>query len=75
MKEIFIKVSSLEDVDKRIIERANITTDLISIDDLISIIDNLQWENERLEDEIRELKEEKENRETFDYSEWKANQE
>lgn len=56
MKEVYIKVSSLEDYDKRIIERANITTDLISIDDLINIIDNLQWEKEHIEEEYIDFK-------------------
>ena len=52
------------------------TKDLISINDLLETIDNLLYELDEQEEQIEHLKHPEEDfRETFNYSEWKANQE
>ena len=78
MKEIYIKVNDLEEYDYNLLRRVT-DKDLVSIDYLLCIIDDLLNEINHLEEQIEELKEPKEYMEdysnTFDYSEWKANQE
>ena len=55
MKNVFIKVNELDEYDYRLIKTYT-DKDLVSIDDLLVIIDNLKDEKEYLEEEIRNSK-------------------
>ena len=77
MNEIYIKAS---DLGESLVERAEKHTpisngDILSIGDLVDIIDELLYKIEKLEEDLDEYKNPEEYRPTFDYSEWKANQE
>ena len=80
MSEIYIKINQLHDYDIRMFEKLGYySQDLISIEDLLNIIDDLLDEKSHLEETIEEMKEpinyEDDYSNRFDYSEWKANQE
>lgn len=77
MNEIYIKASDLgESLVERIGKHTSISNgDILSIGDLVDIIDELVYEIEKLEEELDEYKNPEDYRPTFDYSEWKANQE
>ena len=77
MNDIYIKAS---DLGVSLIERVEKHTpisngDILSIGDLVDIIDELLYKIDKLEEEIDEYKNPEDYRPTFDYSEWKANQE
>lgn len=78
MDEIFVKIIALSDYDYNLLKKFT-DKDFISIDNLISIIDDLNDQVSHLEDKINEMQEpvdyEDDYSNTFDYSEWKANQE
>lgn len=75
MNEVYIKTSDLAEYDIKNLEKVGIKSDIISIGTLLEAIDTLIYENDKLEEKIDDLKQLEEDRETFDYSEWKANQE
>ena len=75
MNEVYIKTSDLAEYDIKNLEKAGIKSDIISIGTLLEAIDTLIYENDKLEEEIDELRHPEDYKETFDYSEWKANQE
>ena len=75
MDEIYIKINQLHDYDIRMFEKLGYySQDLISIGDLLNIIDNLLDEKSHLEDQINEMKEPidyEDDHNGFDYGEWK----
>lgn len=77
MNEVYINKNNLKDYEIKMLDRVGFKTkDLISIDDLLITIDELLYELDEKDDEIEHLKHPEDDfRETFDYSEWKANQE
>ena len=75
MNEVYIKTSDLAEYDIKNLEKVGIKSDIISIGTLLEAIDTLIYENDKLEEEIDELRHPEDYKETFDYSEWKANQE
>ena len=75
MNEVYIKISDLAEYDIKNLEKVGIKSDIISIGTLLEAIDTLIYENDKLEEEIDELRHPEDYKETFDYSEWKANQE
>ena len=67
---------SFDCISEKMLDRLGITQDIISIDELLGKLEDLYFEKEHLEEEIEYMKQDTEdNREVFDYSEWKANQE
>lgn len=79
MKDIFIKTNEftereLEKINKYAY-RDYRNNDIMSVEDLFVTVQELIGKCEELEDELEQEKDYDENRETFDYSEWKANQE
>ena len=79
MKDIFIKTnefrdSEIENINKYAYRNYK-NQDIISVEELVVIIEELIGKCEELEEELEQTKNHDENRETFDYSEWKANQE
>ena len=78
MKEVYIKINDLTPYDKELLKNFTIK-DIVSIDELLSIIDNLLDEKKHLEDQIEEMKEpveyEDDYSRKFDYSEFKMNKE
>lgn len=79
MKEVYIKAnefntSELEKINKYAYMDFT-KQDIISVEDLVVIIEELTGKCEELEDKLDQEKNYEENREVFDYSEWKANQE
>lgn len=79
MKDIFIKTSEFHDSELERINRYAYRDyrkqDIMSVEELVVIIEELIGKCEELEEELDQTKNYEENRETFDYSEWKANQE
>lgn len=77
MNEIYIKASDLgESLIERVEKHTPISNgDILSIGDIVDIIDELLYKIEKLEEELDEYKNPEDYRPTFDYSEWKANQE
>ena len=77
MNEVYININELgkwtESLFREKLGYGN--KDIITIADLISSIEDLYSEIERLEEELDYYKNKEEYRPTFDYSEWKANQE
>lgn len=77
MNEIYIKASDLgESLVERVKKYTSISNgDILSVGDLVDIIDELVYEIEKLEEDLDRYKNPEDYRPTFDYSEWKANQE
>lgn len=77
MDNLYINKNDLKEYEIKMLDRVGFKTkDLVSINDLLETIDNLLYELDEKDDEIEHLKHPEEDfRETFDYSEWKANQE
>lgn len=79
MKEVFIKTNEFHDSELERINRYAYRDyrkqDIMSVEELVVIIEELIGKCEELEEELEQTKNYEENRETFDYGEWKANQE
>lgn len=79
MKDIFIKTNEFHDSELERINRYAYRDyrkqDIMSVEELVVIIEELIGKCEALEEELEQTKNYEENRETFDYGEWKANQE
>ena len=76
MNEVYIKASDLGGLIDNIEKHTPISKgDILSINDLCDIIDELIYKIDKLEEELDEYKNPEDYRPTFDYSEWKANQE
>lgn len=79
MKDIFIKTNEFTDGElyniNKYAYRDYRINDIMSVEELVVTIQELLGKCEELEDELEQEKNYEEERETFDYSEWKANQE
>lgn len=79
MKDIFIKTNEFTDRElydiNKYAYRDYRSNDIISVEELVITIEELLGKCEELEEELEQTKNYEEERETFDYSEWKANQE
>ena len=59
MKDVYIKRKDILDFDcmrESTLDRIGITKDIISIEDLLGIIEDLYYEIERQDEELRDLK-------------------
>lgn len=78
MKDLFIKTNEFTDNELHNINKYAYmdfrNNDIISVEELFVTVQELLGKCEQLEEELEDTKDE-ESRETFDYSEWKANQE
>lgn len=54
--EVLIRKKDIDDFDCLYADRLGIDKDLISIDDLLGIIQDLYYENERLKEEFEDFK-------------------
>jgi hypothetical protein len=79
MKDIFIKTNEFTDRElyniNKYAYRDYRNNDIMSVEELVITIEELLGKCEELEEELEQTKDYDNNRETFDYSEWKANQE
>lgn len=57
--EVLIRKKDIDDYDCLYADRLGIEKDLISIDDLLSIIQDLYFENEKLKEELEDEKRDK----------------
>ena len=75
---IYIKKEDIADFDcitYKMLDSLFENVDIISLEEILGALEDLYFENEGLLEKIDDLKRAEEDREVFDYSEWKANQE